>query len=206
MKAHHAGALILFARAPRVGFAKTRLIPAFGAARAAEIYDHLLKHALRCSDGVPNVARYIFIDQESAREHFEATLGSAWTIAVQMASDLGARMSSAMVRVLEVHQHALLFGSDIIDMTLDDLSGGLARLAAHDDVVLGPSADGGYWLIGMNAALPALFTDMAWGTATVYRDTVDRLQARKIRWSALPLRHDIDTPEDVAAFADVLVR
>lgn len=206
MKAHHAGALILFARAPRAGFTKTRLIPAFGAERAADIYAVLLQRALNCAGAVPNVARYIFIDDASARGYFAGTLGSAWTIVEQMAGDLGDRMGAALAMVLEAHQHAVLFGSDIVDMTSEDLSRGLARLAAGDDVVLGPSGDGGYWLIGMKVVRPALFTALPWGTATVCRETVARLEAHKIRWSALSLRHDIDTPEDVVAFADALSR
>ncbi len=198
-------ALILFARAPRVGHTKTRLIPALGAARAAEIYSTLLTHAIDCAEAVPEISRFLFADSLISRDYFSDRLSPIrWRCEVQHSGDLGARMAAALSKVLAVHPRAVLTGSDIVDMHADDVTHSLSRLAEGDDVVLGPVADGGYWLIGLKAPRPELFTSMAWGTSTIYHDTVQRIKTADLRWSALLARHDIDTPEDVAAFLSFL--
>ena len=71
-------------------------------------------------------------------------------------------------------------------------------------MVLGPTADGGYWLVGLGSPQPALFTDIPWGSAQVYGDTVARLMAQGTRWSKLRERHDIDRPADLARHAAAL--
>jgi uncharacterized protein len=202
MSAAPLGALILFARAPRPGHTKTRLIPSVGAVRAAEIYTHLLDRAIACAEAVQGVARFLFVDHPDSHEYFSTRLNSAhWRLAVQAAGDLGARMHAALNGVLAEHPRAVLVGSDIADLTAEDLHGGLIALADGDEVVIGPSADGGYWLIGLSAPQPGLFAAIPWGTATVYQDTLQRLDANRLRWSALPLRHDIDRPEDLATLS-----
>ncbi|MSR16042.1 MAG: glycosyltransferase [Gammaproteobacteria bacterium] len=198
-------ALIVFARAPRPGSTKTRLIPTVGAARAAAIYEALLAHALSCAEALPGIARYLFVDHETSMEYFSTRLNAErWRFATQVTGDLGARMAAALNLVLAAHPQAVLVGSDIVDLTSADLQLGLTRLRDGDEVVLGPSADGGYWLIGLSAARPDLFTALPWGSDTVYQETVQRMEAGKLRWSRLPLRHDIDTPQDLARFANQL--
>jgi glycosyltransferase A (GT-A) superfamily protein (DUF2064 family) len=82
--------------------------------------------------------------------------------------------------------------------------GGAEPTVTDADVVLGPVADGGYWLIGLRAARVDLFDRMPWGTASVYARTVAVLAATHTPWRALPLRHDIDEPADLMAHAAAL--
>ena len=106
-------------------------------------------------------------------------------------------MAGALAYTLTRHARVILIGSDIIDLRARDLIDALQRLAGEDEIVLGPAADGGYWLVGMRESQPTLFTDLSWGMPDIYSLTVARLEALKRHWSALPTRHDIDTLEDV---------
>jgi rSAM/selenodomain-associated transferase 1 len=202
-----ADALIVFARAPRVGHTKTRLIQSSGARCAAEIYSALLSETLRVADAIDPVQRYLYVDSETAHRYFVQGLDNArWKIELQATGDLGVRMSNAIAATLSRHRRAVLIGSDIVDLRARDLIDALYRLAGADEVVIGPAADGGYWLIGMRQMHATLFTEVAWGTSGVYRDTIVRMQAASLTWSALPCRHDIDTAQDVSKWNVELLR
>ena len=198
-------AVIVFARAPRAGATKTRLIPALGAAGAAQLYEQLLARTLLQVAVLPDVARMVYVDVPSAGDYFRARLAlTDWDIEVQQGSTLGARMAHALDQALRRHAHVILIGSDIVDFKAIDLAQALQALARGNEVVLGPAADGGYWLVGLGSPQPALFTDIPWGSAQVYGDTVARLMAQGTRWSKLRECHDIDRPADLARHAAAL--
>lgn len=198
-------ALIVFARAPRVGHTKTRLIEALGALPAADLYAGLLARTLHIAAAVDPIQRYLYVDAPAARDYFAPLLApDRWRVEVQVAGDLGLRMSDALARVLSQHARVILLGSDIVDLQARDLIDALQRLAARDEVVIGPAADGGYWLIGMRQPQPTLFANLQWGEPHILHATTQRLAALGIRWSVLPVRHDIDTPSDVAQWRAAL--
>jgi glycosyltransferase A (GT-A) superfamily protein (DUF2064 family) len=74
----------------------------------------------------------------------------------------------------------------------------------ENDVVVGPSRDGGYYLIGFSALLPVLFSGISWGTSEVFRQTVQRLELNSIRWQRLPESFDLDTYDDLVRFHRLL--
>jgi uncharacterized protein len=199
-------AVIVFARAPRAGTTKTRLIPALGAAGAALLYAGLLARTLQQVTTLQQVSRFVYVDEPSAL----AELGSrvtfpAWQLEVQQGATLGARMAHALATTLQNHARVILLGSDIVDIETDDLAQALQALADGADVVLGPAADGGYWLIGLTRPQPQLFTaEIPWGSARVCADTVAKLDATGLSWSALRTRHDIDCPADLTQHAAAL--
>ena len=198
-------ALIVFARAPRVGHTKTRLIEALGALPAAELYAGLLARTLHIAEAVDPIQRYLYVDTPAGCDYVAPLLApDRWRVEVQVAGDLGLRMSDALTRALSQHARVILIGSDIVDLQARDLIDALQRLAARDEGVMGPAADGGYWLIGMRQPQPALFADLQWGEPDIFQATVQRLAALGVRWSALPVRHDIDTPSDVAKWRAAL--
>ncbi len=199
-------AVIVFARAPRVGTVKTRLIPALGAAGAALLYAGLLARTLRQVTALPEVLRVVCVDQPAAREDLgELVTTPAWQIEVQQGETLGARMARALETTLQTHSRVILLGADIVDVQTSDLAQALQALTNGVDLVLGPAADGGYWLIGLKRPQPQLFTaDIAWGSATVYRDTVAKISAAGLSWSALRECHDIDRPADLVQHAAAL--
>jgi hypothetical protein len=96
---------------------------------------------------------------------------------------------------------AILFGTDIPDLGSNMLRRALTTLE-NGAAVIGPTLDGGYYLIGITAssaaqALPLLFTDIAWSTTRVMETTLDRLRLGRLDYALLPELRDIDTPEDL---------
>jgi rSAM/selenodomain-associated transferase 1 len=114
---------------------------------------------------------------------------------VQKGEDLGARMLQAFQEAFSVgYSEAVLIGSDLYDLTSDDLREAFGQLNRHE-VVLGPAGDGGYYLIGMKKAIPGLFQGKQWGTQTVLKETLQNL--KEVDTFLLPVRNDVDRYEDI---------
>ena len=200
MKYPH-GRLLLLTKAPDPGQVKTRLIPLLGEEAAAELYAQLVHDCLTmcttaslcpvelwCS---PSTEHPFF---QQCHHHYPTTLHT------QCAGDLGQRMSRAIQTALAYADYAVLIGADCPTLTADDLATAFDALATGTDVVIGPAEDGGYYLIGMREHHAAIFIDIPWSTAAVYAHTEDRLQQHNLSLLSLPLRKDLDTPEDYAVY------
>ncbi len=118
----------------------------------------------------------------------------------QRGHDLGARMANLIVDLLGAgHPAVLVTGSDLPTVPGAHLAEAARVLSGDDaDLVLGPAEDGGYYLVGLRRATPALFTDVEWGTAAVLEVTRARARALGLRVHLLPPWHDVDTVEDLA--------
>lgn len=195
--------IIVFAKAPRPGLAKTRLIPALGADGAATLAVRMLAHALdqAVASGVGAVELCVApAPGDVAWDGIELPVGIART--AQGEGDLGARMARAAQRVGEADEVAesckgvLLIGTDC-----PALDAACLRRAAHalreSDAVIAPTADGGYALLGLRRFDASLFADIAWSTSTVAATTMARLDALGWSCTRLPLLHDIDEPADL---------
>jgi hypothetical protein len=192
-------ALILFARAPVPGEAKTRLIPALGAAGAAELYHCFLLDALVHAAALE--AGVIVAAAEAAHrpvlEGFARELCPRAEFMVQAGADLGERMLDAFRKVLGAgYPGAVLLGTDVPSLPWSRVAEALS-LAPECDLVLGPSFDGGYYLIGAHAVLPRLFEHVAWGTKTVLVDTLTRGEQLTLNVTLLEPWYDVDTPQDL---------
>ncbi|WP_262892577.1 TIGR04282 family arsenosugar biosynthesis glycosyltransferase [Hymenobacter qilianensis] len=93
----------------------------------------------------------------------------------------------------------VIIGTDCPGLTTALLSQAFERLATHD-VVVGPAADGGYYLLGMNTLHPALFQQKAWSTASVLHDTLADAARLGLQVARLPTMHDVDTADDLAVW------
>lgn len=198
--------ILVFARAPVPGASKTRLIPTLGASGAARLQAQLLARTLDEVAKVRNVLRVLCADsEESGLWLAQHMLPTGWQLSVQRGEDLGERMHDALLNAVSTAGQAILIGSDIIDFSAEDLMQALHVLREGSEVVLGPAADGGYWLIGASVEIPAsLFTGLDWGGPDVYRETCRRCDDLGLRLKRLALRHDIDVPEDLRAHAGPL--
>ena len=189
--------VIVMAKAPVAGFAKTRLIPALGAQGAAALAECLLERAI----GHARDARLGPVDLCCAPDMNHPALArhAAWpgmTMSAQGEGDLGARMARAFDRWLARAGCALMIGTDA--PALDAAMLGRAAAALDDaDAVFIPAFDGGYALIGLRRTAPTLFSGMAWSTARVMADTRERLTAAGLRHVELPAVADIDEPADL---------
>jgi uncharacterized protein len=195
--------LIVFMKAPAAGRVKTRLIPALGAEGAAELHRRLVLRTLRTAAAFcegASVELEIRFDgaDEAAMRHW---LGDAWRFRAQCPGDLGARMLDAFAGALrDGAPAAVIIGSDSPGLLPEHLASAFEALA-RTPVVFGPAADGGYYLVGLARAMPALFRGVPWGTGTVLADSLRILAREGAEPPALlaPLE-DIDRPEDLAAW------
>lgn len=189
--------LIVLAKAPLPGYAKTRLVPALGEAGAAALAARLLAHTLaqaRAADLGPVV---LCCAPQAGHPAFVPFAASDIECVDQGEGDLGQRMQRAFERRLGNGSHALLLGTDA-----PALDAALLRRAAlallETDAVFVPTFDGGYALVGLRRPAPALFGGMVWSTSGVMAETRRRLAGAGLRHTELPPVVDIDTPADLA--------
>ncbi len=199
---HHSPACILiFARYPTPGQAKTRLIPALGPEGAAQLYQWLAERMIAQvrslqHQGAVDIALW---HSGATAETMGDWLGKDLIYCAQPEGDLGHRLATAMDWAFDQGYGAVLvIGTDCPDLDAAILSQGLEVLAAGVDLVLGPAQDGGYYLLGLTAPQPTLFEGIAWSTSTVLAQTKAQAQRLHLASVDLPTLTDIDTPEDLA--------
>jgi rSAM/selenodomain-associated transferase 1 len=191
--------IIVFAKAPRAGEVKTRLIPALGPEGAATLHRRLIEHALAIATAVRDGTVELCCAPD-ASDRFFASCVAAYGIALteQGPGDLGERMYRAMTRALAAAPRgAILIGTDCPALVPAHLVGALTALDEGEDAVLAPAEDGGYVLIALRRADPTLFEDIAWGSAKVMHRTTERLDCLGWRWRRLETLWDVDRPEDL---------
>jgi rSAM/selenodomain-associated transferase 1 len=190
-------AILVFAKAPVPGTAKTRLIPLLGADGAAALQGRLLRHALKTARAAAPARLELWCAPDARHPALAAaakTCGA--TLHVQQGGDLGARMAHAFAEALQRAPFALCIGSDCPALTVHHLHQAAAALRAGNEAVFAPAEDGGYALIGLSRHEPALFADIGWGGAQVMQQTRERLRDCTVRWQELDTLLDVDRPED----------
>ena len=185
--------IIIFARAPIVGEVKTRLGKVVGEQHALTLYEAFLDDVCQLTAGL-GARRQLAISGDIDHPSL-ARLSKSQRIELvpQGEGDLGAKLSRAVCREVE-RGPVVVIGSDAPTLPRAELHRALDGLTSND-VVLGPAADGGYWLIGASVPVPELFVDIPWSTADVMARTLERLGAH----SHVLLRewYDVDTGDDL---------
>ncbi len=192
--------LIVFSRWPIPGQTKTRLIPALGPLRAAELQRRMTERTLQTGRAwAVGQGRAIEIRHAGGCwRQMRRWLGPGIFYRAQPGGDLGRRMDTAFrAAFAEGAERVVLVGTDCPDLTPELLDAAANALGSHD-LVLGPSADGGYWLIGMNRPLP-VFDGVSWSTASVLEQTINLARRHDLDVHLLPTRNDVDLPEDLDA-------
>lgn len=194
-------ALIIFTREPVPGETKTRLMPQYTPEQCAELHECFLRdieRQLRGADadifvaytgGEPKVLSSIFAEAFESGRAFE-----------QQGSSLGEKMENAFRQVLATgtYDRAVLTGTDIPELRADTINDALKKLDS-DDIVLGPTADGGYYLIGMKEPHHEAFDVKLYGTGTVYEETAASIRRAGLTAAETDSYHDIDEPSDADA-------
>jgi len=196
--------LIVFAKTPKPGLAKTRLIPTVGAEGAAALAERLFKHTMQtvmplselshthlelCVTGPEDDSFFLNWAKQLSPD-------TQLTLTHQEGPNLGARMHHAMARALESKHRALLIGTDAPGLSAAMINEAFAALQEHDAVFV-PAFDGGYALVGLHTPIAALFHDVNWGNAQVMQISRTRLRALGKTWLELAPVHDIDEPADL---------
>ena len=198
--------MLVFTRTPVPGQVKTRLIPAIGAARAANLHRAMLWRtvATAVQAGVGPVGLWC----SPASEHpFIAEIQREFdlNVHVQRGADLGERMHLALRSQAGQTGGAVLVGTDCPFLEAQDLELAAQALRAGFDAVIGPAEDGGYYLIGVRESDFEVFSGIRWGSELVLAATLQKFRDRGWRWRELTTRCDVDRPADLAALADFLV-
>ncbi len=183
--------LIIFVRSPKLGKVKTRLAKEVGDEKALAIYIQLLAHTRKVAQSIDAI-RHLFysdeiIDDDWSRTYFEKSL--------QIDGDLGDKMQHAMSKALETSDKTIIIGSDCPHLESDIIESAFAALD-KSDVVVGPTFDGGYYLIGIKKMHTELFQNMTWSVESVYDETIDRIKKIGLTYVALTKLSDIDYKED----------
>lgn len=191
--------LLIFAKAPRPGHVKTRLARTWGAAAAAEAYGRLGRQVVGRLASAPAQIILCF-DPPGSEDEIRAWLGGrgARAFMPQGDGDLGDRMARTTAAAFGQGARAVVVvGTDAPAVGAGAVARALDALRSAD-VVIGPSSDGGYYLIGLAAPQPGLFRDMPWSTERVFRETTNRCAELGLRVTCLPVESDVDGPADVS--------
>lgn len=191
-------ALIIFTRNPELGKCKTRLAKTIGDEAALEIYKHLLQHTADVAKKI-KADKYVFYSENILQDdiwdakHFRKKL--------QKGHDLGDRMYEAFSELFSLnYKNVCIIGSDLLDLNPKIIEDAFNRLN-ENEVVIGPSEDGGYYLLAMKKLHLEIFKNKAWGTETVRASTLKNLENNKV--SLLEELNDIDTFEDIKAYEEL---
>ena len=187
-------ALVVMAKAPVAGRAKTRLCPPLSPAEAAAVAEAALADTLQAAAWTPAARRVVVLDGAPG-----AWLPPGFELMTQRGGTLAERLANA---VTDVGEPLLLLGMDTPQLTRALLCEALARLAEpQNDAVLGPTDDGGYWTIGLASADPRAFDGVPMSTTTTAARQRARLHELGLRTIDLPALRDVDTFEDAVAVA-----
>jgi rSAM/selenodomain-associated transferase 1 len=189
--------IILFAKAPQPGLAKTRLIPALGAEGAAALARRMLETTLKRALGAqvgPVELRVTPAISDSS--WCDIPIPDGVEIRAQGEGDLGARLARATQSGLELSPAVMLIGCDCPDLDSTALRQAAQTLQGVD-VVIHPTADGGYALLGLRRFHPRLFGDIPWSTNRVAHRTIQEVSV--LQWSlhVAAMFNDIDEPADL---------
>lgn len=196
---HIAQRLLIFTRYPEPGRTKTRLIPHLGAEGAAKLHAELVRHTLAWADDLARLCDVAvevhFTGGDTAS--MQSLFGPQRDYRPQVDGDLGDRMAHACERAFRTGaRRVVVVGTDCPDLSADRVATAFRSLATHD-VVVGPALDGGYYLIGLSRAQPALFREIAWGSERVLAQTLATAEHEALSVQQLPPLDDIDLPDDL---------
>lgn len=190
--------ILIFAKAPVAGAAKTRLIPALGAQGAARLAASMLRDTVAQARGAGLGEPILCVTPERGDRAWDGLLLAGVRVIDQGPGDLGQRLGKAADGRLAAGERVLLIGTDCPALDSAMLADAAARLETHDAVIL-PAEDGGYVLLGLRRFDPSLFTGIAWSSDEVAPVTIARIAA--LGWTLFvgATLRDIDEPADLEA-------
>ena len=190
--------IIFFVRAPEAGKVKTRLAAEIGEDAAIGLYNCFVEDLLTTIENVDGGLRLLFQPFDAGTQ-LRSWLGDRHTYCPQKGDDLGEKMKNAFKDAFkEGFCKVVLIGSDIPDLPADFLPRAFTGLDSSD-AVIGPSSDGGYYLIGFtrDSFAAEVFDGITWSTSAVFKQTLAKLKSCGLRVCQLPLWYDVDTRADL---------
>jgi len=192
--------LIVLLKAPRPGAVKTRLAQTLGAEAACAAYRQLVGRLLEQIDGIGGVQ--LRFAPDDAEDEIRPYLRPGWSTAAQGGGDLGERLARTFQDAFAAGaRRVVVIGADCPEVASQDIEAAWGALA-RCDLVLGPAADGGYWLMGLRVMKRRLFEGIAWSTPGVLEQTLDRARAAGLTFELLRELHVVDTAADWQRFLE----
>ncbi len=191
-------AVIIFARFPRAGEVKTRLAATLGEQKAAEFYKQCAEGVLAEVKKLPgNIYRYLYCADPKDIGLMRQWAGRHFFCSAQASGDLGTRMKQAFSEVFSLgFRKAIIIGTDVPDLSAALLREAIEALDSSD-VTVGPSNDGGYYLLGIKRLYEFIFDDIPWSSSGVYGRTLELVRGRGLKVHSLSKLRDIDTEENL---------
>ncbi len=187
-------AVIVFVKNPELGKVKTRLASTIGAEYALKVYSALLHHTQQILVSLPAHIRVYFSERVELNQGWRS---NECSLLVQRGNHLGERLNNAFRETFQLgYKKVVVIGSDCLEIRSEHLTSSFEVLS-NNDVVIGPTYDGGYYLLGMKQIYPQLFANKSWSTSEVYPQTLTDIEHIHLSWQALETLNDIDTYEDV---------
>lgn len=192
----------IFVKLPQAGKVKTRLAEKIGDKSAADFYklcaEIVTGEVLTLNN---HVRRYIFYSDAGDVNRIRKWIGKGYYLVPQVEGDLGKRLENAAEIMLDHgSRKAIIIGSDIPDIHAGVVDRAI-QLLDSNDVVIGPSQDGGYYLIGFKKLHPELFQEILWSTGKVFEQTLNAANRLNLTVGRLPVMVDIDTTADLSEWA-----
>jgi uncharacterized protein len=195
---NHGTCILLFVKYPTKGQVKHRLAANLAEEIVLELYRAFVKDTLSTLQHI-ETNLLICISPGYAQKKFQNWLGENYTFVPQKGKDLGERMKNSFGSAFQHgFRRVVLIGSDSPDLPKTFLHNALAELQNHD-IVLGPSSDGGYYLIGFQNSTfePSIFDGIHWSSPTVFQETIENIKKTNHGLSLLPMWSDVDTIDDL---------
>ena len=186
--------LLVFAKNPTLGKVKTRLAKSIGKEKALEIYKALLKKTASVLEEL-EVDIHLYYSDYIEKDDLFSSL--AIQKKRQIGEQLGERMSNAFRESLMAYDKVVIIGTDLWTLESQDVTNAFKALE-HNTAVIGPSADGGYYLLGITEFLPQIFLNKQWGTSSVLPNTLKDLKS--IKHHLLTEKNDVDTFLDLEEY------
>ncbi len=188
----------MVAKRPAPGRTKTRLTPPLMPEQAAALYECFLRDTVELMRQVPGVQPAIAYLPAEERAYFEA-LAPGFELIRQQGNDLGERLDNALNHYLSRdYTRVTIMNSDGPNLPLAFVAGAFQALDDGADVVLGPSDDGGYYLIGLKRPAPRLLREVRMSTPEVLADTLHLAAQENLRVALLPAWYDVDDSDSLA--------
>lgn len=194
-------ALLLMTRIPIPGKTKTRLMELLTGDECAQLHTAFLKDLLASFADLEDIDVFMTYTPADSLHMIKNMIPRSIKTFPQRGEDLGERMFLAIDHVLQQgYQKVILIGSDIPDLSVQDIQDSFELLDEHD-IVIGPTYDGGYYLIGMKTSYEKLFRiPKKWGGKSVLESTIDISNEQHLKIGLAPKYLDIDTKEDLFEF------
>ena len=196
--------LLIFTKSPVLGEVKTRLQPDYSQEQSLTVHKNLLLNTLMKTKEIKEVDIELCCTPDRTTTFFlNCENNFPVSLSNQCGADLGERMAFAFSVALQKYENVVVIGTDCPDISKDYISQAFESLA-ENNAVIGPAADGGYVLLGLREYSPKIFQSISWGSGSVFVQTENALNELSWSYKELDIMHDVDRPEDLQRYQELL--